>query len=119
MMLGIHCIIDYMIMSETGFCCLKLFLAYNPFSPLVIGVLVFPQEVLNDFIQIDQFQQRQLSCQMPLATETRTCAQVGIEYSLMLPLEQTNKKINRARQNLYSFLLPNSLAIILAMCFSF
>lgn len=44
-------------MSETGFCCLKLFLAYNPFSPLVIGVLVFPQEVLNDFIQIDQFQQ--------------------------------------------------------------
>lgn len=90
---------------------MKLFQAYDSFNPLVMGILVFPQDLLNDFIQIDQFQQRQLPCQMPLTTETRTHAQVRIEYSLMLPLKQTNKKIELDRTFILFFfqiLLPAS-----------
>lgn len=74
-------------MTETGLGCSKvLFQSCNPFNHLVIGSLIFPQDILNYFIQIDQFQQRQLPCQMPVGAKTKIHGQVGIKCGLITPL---------------------------------
>lgn len=76
-------------MTETGLSGSKvLFQSYNPFKHLIISNLVFTQNALNSFIQIDQVQQRQLPPQMPVSTITKIHAQVGTESGLVPPLEK-------------------------------